>query len=262
MKRKTALCVGINDYPGTGADLQGCVNDALDWSTALQLRGYTGVVLLDADATKDTVLSILNEQVRSARFGDRIVFTYSGHGTWLPDRDGDEIDGRDEALVMHDYNQGGFITDDELHAVFAQARYGVRVVVISDSCHSGTMNRAVKRHPAGDIRPRFLSPASFPELHLSFAEAVRAEHFVATKGSRAFGGMVLMSGCADNEYSYDAWIGDRPRGAFTATALRVLGQSEKLKLWHKFISQELPSNVYPQSPQLQLSKRHQGYWRL
>ena len=25
---KRALCIGINDYPGTGSDLTGCVNDA------------------------------------------------------------------------------------------------------------------------------------------------------------------------------------------------------------------------------------------
>ena len=28
---KKALCIGINDYPGTDSDLQGCVNDATDW---------------------------------------------------------------------------------------------------------------------------------------------------------------------------------------------------------------------------------------
>ena len=29
---KKALCIGINDYPGTGMDLRGCVNDADDWA--------------------------------------------------------------------------------------------------------------------------------------------------------------------------------------------------------------------------------------
>ena len=29
-----ALCIGINNYPGTHMDLQGCVNDAEDWATA------------------------------------------------------------------------------------------------------------------------------------------------------------------------------------------------------------------------------------
>jgi len=29
---KKALCIGINDYPGTQNDLSGCVNDANDWA--------------------------------------------------------------------------------------------------------------------------------------------------------------------------------------------------------------------------------------
>ena len=37
---KRALCIGINDYPGTGSDLAGCVNDANDWGDALQGRGF------------------------------------------------------------------------------------------------------------------------------------------------------------------------------------------------------------------------------
>jgi len=32
---KRALCIGINDYPGTDFDLSGCVNDAHDWAQAL-----------------------------------------------------------------------------------------------------------------------------------------------------------------------------------------------------------------------------------
>ncbi len=31
---KKALCIGINDYPGTQNDLSGCVNDANDWAAA------------------------------------------------------------------------------------------------------------------------------------------------------------------------------------------------------------------------------------
>ena len=36
---RTALCIGINDYPGTGSDLAGCVNDAQDWGSSLDQVG-------------------------------------------------------------------------------------------------------------------------------------------------------------------------------------------------------------------------------
>ena len=49
---KKALCIGINNYPGTHMDLQGCVNDAQDWSAVLTARGYKTTLLLDDKATK------------------------------------------------------------------------------------------------------------------------------------------------------------------------------------------------------------------
>lgn len=263
---KRALCVGINDYPGTGADLRGCVNDARDWAAKLTELGYECVTVLDSGASKSTVVTYLKAMVGQAKFGDRIVFTYSGHGTWLPDKDGDEIDGRDEALVMYDYSVGGYLMDDELHDIFATARFGVRVVVISDSCHSGTMSRFVspdRAHSTASGDPRFLSPAVLPNVEVrSLEEAARAEDRVPTNRSRVFGGIVLLSGCADPEFSYDAYIGGRPRGAFTAAALDTLDLNPRLGRWHHNIRQLLPSSSYPQTPQLQVAKRHQKRWSL
>jgi len=46
-----ALCIGINDYPGTDSDLSGCVNDANDWAAVLKKRGFTVTMLLDRKAT-------------------------------------------------------------------------------------------------------------------------------------------------------------------------------------------------------------------
>src|SRR3989304_1432528 len=47
---KRALCIGINDYPGTGSDLAGCVNDANDWTSVLAKRGFTVQRLRDRPA--------------------------------------------------------------------------------------------------------------------------------------------------------------------------------------------------------------------
>ena len=48
---KLGLCIGINDYPGTGSDLSGCVNDANDWAAVLKWRGFTVTSLLNRQAT-------------------------------------------------------------------------------------------------------------------------------------------------------------------------------------------------------------------
>src|SRR3546814_6474531 len=53
----------------------------------------------------------------------------------------DESDSYDEALVLHDWQNGGIVTDDELHQIWMSRNYGVRVYVFSDSCHSGSVTR-------------------------------------------------------------------------------------------------------------------------
>ena len=60
---KRALCVGNNDYPGTGMDLAGCLNDAKDWEALLKARGYRVERLLDADATRARILAALQALV-------------------------------------------------------------------------------------------------------------------------------------------------------------------------------------------------------
>ena len=78
---KRALCIGINDYPGTGSDLSGCVNDAKDWAGMLTGRGFEVTTMLDKDATKAKIASAMTEVVKGAGYGDLAVITYSGHGT-------------------------------------------------------------------------------------------------------------------------------------------------------------------------------------
>ena len=96
---KRALCVGINDYPGTNSDLSGCVNDANDWAKELKTRGYQVTSLLDKQATRRAMIDGLTKLVTGAVAGDSLVFTFSGHGSWLPDDSGDEPDGRDECCA-------------------------------------------------------------------------------------------------------------------------------------------------------------------
>ena len=37
---KRSLHIGINDYPGTGNDLFGCVNDSNDWREAMEALDF------------------------------------------------------------------------------------------------------------------------------------------------------------------------------------------------------------------------------
>ncbi len=114
---KNALCIGINNYPGTHMDLQGCANDANDWAAALAERGFKVAKLLDDQATKATMVKAMNDLIGKAGKGDSLVITFSGHGTYQPDEDGDEVDGLDEALCPYDLQtKGEALIDDEIRA--------------------------------------------------------------------------------------------------------------------------------------------------
>jgi hypothetical protein len=265
-----ALCIGINAY-GNGASLAGCVNDALDWSAALRERGAQVHNLTDDAATKTAMVANMREMIGTLRRGQTGVITYSGHGTWVPDTDGDEADGRDEAICPVDLWNNGVITDDTLFGIFTDRPYGSRVVFISDSCHSGSVNRmagpllyhVVDRKTTADgwdvdNRPvrlvRFLAPATF----LTGARLEKAKAIGRAVPGRSRSSALTLTGCRDDEYSYDAWFpqsggGQRANGAFTRVALdtlRRMPQISSYRDWHAEIRRTLPSQDYPQEPQL------------
>src|SRR2546423_14982263 len=81
---KLALCIGINDYPGTSNDLSGCVNDAHDWSAALEGRGFTVRQLVDKAATKKAMQGEMERLGQGGKAGAAAGSPYSGHGAYWP----------------------------------------------------------------------------------------------------------------------------------------------------------------------------------
>lgn len=258
---RRALCIGINNYPGTDNDLQGCVNDAKDWLMLFQDWGFDEVItLFDKEATKEHIVEELERGVRRTTSKDIFVPTFSGHGTWTPDEDGDEADGRDEALCPWDMGTtGAIITDDELFAIFDKRQRGSRIVFISDSCHSGSVSRMAAPIPgwSGHRKIRFMPPEHYVEA-LKYDDPRRTLARMAPLASRSAKASVrhaclLLSGCRDPEYSYDCTFNGRPNGAMTYVALQALkklGPDATYASWYKAIRAMLPSQSAPQTPQL------------
>jgi len=267
---KRSLHIGINDYPGTGSDLSGCVNDADDWRETLEARGFETTSLLDAEATKSNMHESISRIVGDTGRDDITVITYSGHGTWVPDEDDDEVDGRDEALCPYDIHEGQILIDDELYDIFSDRKRGARIIFISDSCHSGTVAK-VSNFTLGtesDLRRaqkiRFLAPEIYiKDNEKLLKKALRVENVKARGKIRA--ASVLLSGCKDDEYSYDAWFNGRPNGAFTYVALQTLKSlpdNAAYRNWFRKIREILPHVNYPQTPQLSGSWRQRAKWRV
>ena len=236
---RRALCVGINEYPTSANDLNGCVNDAEDWGGLLKSYGFTVDFLLNKQATRLNIISGLFGLVIYANDGDDIVFTYSGHGTQTVDMSGDEEDGYDEALFV--YN--GMIVDDDIRKVLEALDPGVNFTIISDSCFSGTVTRKIR---GGEGRVRFVrNPRVLPNAKLK-------KKLVPEEEMR----VMLLSGCNDDEYSYDAFIAGRYNGAFSRWAINAFAPGLLYSEWYALIRETLPSPAYPQTPQLEGAKKH------
>jgi hypothetical protein len=244
--------VGINAYGGSN-ELSGCVNDALDWKAELEQRGFQVSTLLDQKATGDNIRSALRQAMARGARGDSFVFTYSGHGTYLTDVSGDEPDRKDEAICPVDCFTNGMLVDDELANILGTRRYGVKVAVISDSCHSGTLSRFL------DLTPGRGKARVIPETQFTYTARAKTPRPLRTLRSRVYP-FLLLAGCMDEEYSYDAHFAGRANGAFSRVALDTLRSKPKSYLrWYRDIRSHLPNEDYPQSPQLDASIYRQGW---
>jgi hypothetical protein len=185
----------------------------------------------------------LENMVITAKEGDVIVFTYSGHGTQSLDFSGDEGDTYDEALYVYD----GKMLDDELRVIINKIDRRATLIVISDSCFSGSVTRFV---PA-NAKPRFVPTDGFSE------NRVVRQRFLLPEANMP---ELLISGCSDSEYSYDAEIDGRYNGAMSAMAIRVIKQNPGLTYndFYTRLREYLPSSEYPQTPQLEGSEAHKN----
>jgi hypothetical protein len=250
---KVAICVGINDYPGTGNDLQGCLNDAKDWGSLLSSKFNFGKVtyLLDKAATWANVTNALKSAIAEAKSGDSIAFTYSGHGTSVADKNNDEPNGKDEAMCLYDK----FLIDDDIRPILDGVKDGVKLTIVSDSCFSGTVTRALLETIGGCEykKARYMPPKETDEAILTARLPVKSKLFSAENMKE-----VLISGCNDKQYSYDAIINGRANGAMTYYAMQAVNVNPNASYEEFFaeLRKRLPSEEYPQSPQLEGSTKN------
>lgn len=260
---RRALCVGINQFKYLpGATLRGCVNDTKDMTSVLRrFLSFTPrdiTVLTDKRATKANVMKYLREMVTGAKAGkySYLVFSFSSHGTQVPDTSGDEPDRADEAFCPHDLRQKGnqwdpkrIITDDELHDLFIQLPKHVLLEVFLDTCHSGTGLRSIDM--LLDRRPRYLPPPSLEAFKQVDGRRSRGLH--KTLLERGLTHHILWAGCRADQTSADAYIGGSWHGAFTYYFCKEM-RAAKNKLSRRKLLTKVRKDLagsYSQIPQLE-----------
>ena len=232
-----SLHLGLNrvdpaHYGGWDGALTACEFDAKDMTALAKARGFTTQRLLTAQATSAAVIGAIQQAATTLKSGDIFFLSYSGHGGQVPDTNGDDVDGQDETWVLFDRE----LVDDEMYALWGRFAAGVRIVMLSDSCHSGTMARVMPiflRANAGMVMPprvRLMPPDVALKTYRrnkALYDGIQRKTTSAEK-ARVRATVVLISGCQDNQLSLDG-----PRNGLFTEKLRKVWNGAKFTGTHK-----------------------------
>lgn len=239
---KFALLVGVN-YNNTPYQLQGCINDAHNIQNLLKEKyGYNNFTLLTDDTnskpTRQNILNQLTNMLRNSIKGDKLFFLFSGHGSYILDKNGDEDDGNDELILPIDLN---YILDDEIKSILDRhLKEDVQLFALIDSCHSGT---------AMDLRYNYLENDNIT---------------IINKVNETKGNVFMISGCKDDQTSIDAFITDSSNnsffsGAMTFSFLKTLEKLQYTNINYKLLIENmrtfLEGSQFTQIPQLSSGKQ-------
>ena len=155
-----ALVLGINSYK-TVSSLRGCVTDT-ETIKAMLVEVFTFPeknvrALTNEQVVKPEVKKQLAWLFQGAKPGDRVVLHFSGHGSYVADKDGDEDDGRDELIALYDMDfddPNSYLLDDELRAWTDTKPKGVELTIVLDNCNSGTGTRMLLAARPGGAESR------------------------------------------------------------------------------------------------------------
>lgn len=226
-KKAISLHVGLNSvdpdhYHGV-QELKSCEFDAKDMKSIAESLNYDeSNILLTAEANRENVISLIKKAAEGLDSGDLFLLTYSGHGGQLPDKNNDEKSGLDDTWILYD----AVLIDDELYSLWKEFKEGVRVFVLSDSCHSGTVIKVAgpdKAKPAvmqKDFRYKYVSREIMKDTYLrnkEFYDDILKKIDRKKSSSDVLASVRLISACQDNETAID----NPSHGLFTAALLSI-----------------------------------------
>lgn len=150
-----ALIMGLNIYKNPKYNLPGVDMDVKVMENTAHLMGFNAIkVLQNEQITKDNLeATVQSWLVNGVSSQDRVLIYFSGHGSTVPDENGDETDGQDEVLTTHltdvvkkrnGTTLEGVVTDDDFGLLLSKIPSN-NILVMLDSCHSGTATRSLNK---------------------------------------------------------------------------------------------------------------------
>ena len=245
MSVKRGLLIGIN-YTGTVNQLRGCINDSNNLRNFLinnSIFEKKDLIFMNDTTkgnlypTRSNIFSQLKLLVDFAYKNQdkqvKLFFSFSGHGVQLKDKNRDETDGLDEALCPIDFDQSGFIIDDDIKSRFIDLLpSNVELTIMVDACHSGTC------------------------IDLQYNYDFSKDNYIIRnkKESLTKCQVISISGCLDSQTSADAFIGGKYQGALTAGFLSQYKKNISARDLMLNICKYLKNNSYTQISQLSSGK--------
>lgn len=258
MAQGIALNIGLNavnpaHYGGWSGELNACEADADDMAHIARSKRYAVTTLMTTQATRDAVSGAIIDAAGKLKAGDIFLLSYSGHGGQLPDLNSDERDRMDETWCLYD----GELIDDELYTLLSAFKRGVRILVFSDSCHSGTVTKAAFYRTSGKLVGLNESPSGLhfrfmpPEIALrtyrmnrAFYDPILTNPELKEARATVEASVMLISGCQDNQLSADGTF----NGLFTANLLQVWNEGrfeDSYRRFHSAIASRMPPDQTP-----------------
>jgi hypothetical protein len=231
-KNNSALLIGIN-YTGTNNELYGCINDTSSINSLISNYNFQKISILTDNTVKkpnrNNILAEFQNLLINSQSGDVLLFFYSGHGSYILDKNNNEKTGYDQSIVPCDLNE---IVDDELKKIIqTNLKKDVTLIALFDCCHSG----------------------SVLDLKYHYMDSLDKNNFTENiNESETNGNVIMISGCSDVQTSSDATINNKNQGAMTWAFLEAF-KSEKNITWRNLLIKMrdlLKKSKFSQLPQL------------
>jgi hypothetical protein len=119
---------------------------------------------------------------------------------------------------------------------------GATILVLPDSCFSGTVTRLMNPRKDHPTRNRF-----YQQPGIKMQPKIKTGVFAGRGDIR----WVVISGCGETEYSADCFIAGEYHGAFSYFACNTLKPGITYKQWHTEICKYLPGTEFEQAPTIE-----------
>lgn len=270
-QNKIALIVGISKYPKNSdwSFINGS-NDIKLLNPVLKNKSFETIILEDEQATKKNIIKELSEIEHKAIKGDIVLIHFSTHGQQVIDKNFDETDKLDEAIIPYDakkyycknkYEGENHLRDDELNVLLNYIRVKIGdkgvLIVTADACHSATITRGEQENdnPIRGTSIIFGSTRFIPSQNGRIKKSEKNVYLPIEKNKSNY---TIISACQEYQQNFEIKVDNKFYGVLSYSIFQVLNNSINFNpiTFHKEISSTLKRYTRNQTPKIETTYRN------